>query len=239
MDGEYFGEKYLTKEYSFDFIPSDEYDWVEFMTDDASYYCINGEYLRYLPIAPDGVKDDFASERAERFLTAILGEDTADETIESVSKQDGRITVKSVWGPEILEDMAEDGITSGKFEYVVDAKTHEVISVIGDYSFEDGTALNSVLEISYDTEAPEKVKTFLEYHNQTEDLRNITVVTISGSEKEVSQNVQVPKGLIIGFRYDVDDEYRFDVYNDAACTELYNSYADTDSDITIYIKWAE
>ena len=81
------------------------------------------------------------------------------------------------------------------------------------------------------------VKTFLEYDNQTENLRNITVVSNPGIENEKIESVQVPKGLIVGFRYDEDSEYEFEVYTDAACTELYDPYADTDSDLTIYVKW--
>ena len=74
---------------------------------------------------------------------------------------------------------------------------------------------------------------------QTENLRNITVVSNPGTEKEVSQSVQAPKGLAIGFRYDEDAAYVFEPYMDAACTESYDSHADTDSDLTIYIKWTE
>ena len=47
----------------------------------------------------------------------------------------------------------------------------------------------------------------------------------------------MPKGLIIGFRYDEDDASEFHLYTDAACTESYDFYADTDSDLTVYIKW--
>ena len=195
--------------------------------------------MRYLSITPDGVNDGSASARAERYASAILSEDTLDETIESVSKKDGRITVKSFWGQEILENMAEDGLTSAKFEYALDAKTYEVISVIGDVTYDDGTAFHVVTEATYDAEAPEMVKVFLEYANQTEDLRNITVVSYLGTEKEVSQSIQEPKGLIIGFRYDEDFEDEFELYTDADCTEPYDPYEDTDSDLTIYVKWAE
>ena len=86
-------------------------------------------------------------------------------------------------------------------------------------------------------EEPELVKTFLAYENQTEDLRSITVVSNPGTEKEVSQSVQVPKGLLIGLRYDEDTTYAFEVYTDAACTEAYDPYVNTDSDLTIYVKW--
>lgn len=31
--------------------------------------------------------------------------------------------------------------------------------------------------------------------------------------------------------------YAAEFYTDAACTEAYDPYADTDSDLTIYVKW--
>ena len=233
MDGEFWGETYLTKDYVYDYIPVEESDWVEFVTDDACYCYMGGDYLRYLSISPDGVSD-FASYRAEHYAAIILGVDTLDNTIESVTKKDGRITVKSVCGQETL---AELGVTSAKFEYVLDAKTREIISVISDYTYDGETAFGSVTEVTYDKEEPEMVKTFLKYDSQTENLRNITVVSNPGIENEKSESVQVPKGLILGFRYDEDDAPEFHLYTDAACTESYDPYANTDSDMTIYVKW--
>ena len=235
MDGELWRETYLTKDYVFDYIPDRESDWVEFMTDDACYCYMGGDYLRYVPISPDGVSD-FASYRAEHSAAIILDAGIVSDTIESVSKKDSRITVNSVLGQEAA---AELGVASGQFEYVLDAKTREMISFTSDYAFEDGMTFGSVTEVSYDTEEPEMVKTFLEYDNQTENLRNITVVSNPGTEQEVTQSVQSPKGLIIGLRYDEDSTYAFEVYTDAACTESYDPYTDTESDLTIYVKWAE
>ena len=82
-------------------------------------------------------------------------------------------------------------------------------------------------------------KVFLEYANQTEDLRNITIISHPGTEKEVSQNFQSPKGLLVVFCSASNFEPTFELYTDAACTELYDVYADTDSDLTIYVKWIE
>ena len=135
-----------------------------------------------------------------------------------------------------IEDMAEFGITAGKFEYVLDAKTREIVALKGDYTYDDGTSYHMDSEVSYDADAPERVRELLKYANETENLRNITVVSNPGTEKEVSQSIQAAKGLVIGFRYE-DDDYMFDVYADAACTELYDPYVDTDSDQTIYVKW--
>jgi predicted small secreted protein len=194
--------------------------------------------MRFWFITPDGVDSDFASQRAERSASVVLGADTANEIIESVNKKDDHITVNTAWGQEIFADLAETGVTSGKFEYLLDAKTYEVISVLNDYSFNDGSAMQSVTMVSYDAEEPELVKDFLKYENETENLRNITVVSNPGTDKEVSQSFQIAKGLITGFRYE-EEGYVFEVYTDAACTEAYDPYANTDSDETVYVKWIE
>ena len=237
MDGEIWRERYLTKAYTYDYFPGSDAgsDWSEFVTDDVYYYYASGACLYYLSVTPDGMSD-FSNLLAERYEKTALSEDILKDTIESVSKKDGRITVKSVWPQEVL---AESGLTAGKFEYVLDAKTSEVISNTSEYAFDDGTTWCLTVEVSYDAEAPEMVKTFLAYANQTEDLRNVTVVSNPGTGKEVSKTVQAPKGLIIGLRYNADTAYTFEVYTDAACTESYDPYVNTDSDLTIYVKWVE
>ena len=75
--------------------------------------------------------------------------------------------------------------------------------------------------------------------NQTENLRNVTVVSNPGTDKEESKSIQAPKGLIIGFEYDDGLEYAPGFYTDAACTKAYDPFANTDSDLTIYVKWGE
>ena len=235
LDGEFYGEKYLTKDYIYDYIHGEEFDWVEFMTDDANYCYLNGDYVRVWNITPDGISSDFAYRTVQ--YASILGADTVDEIIESVSKKDGRITVTSSMSQKTIEDMAEYGVTGGKFEYVVDAKTREIVALQGDYTYDDGTGYHMASEVSYDTDAPERVKEFLKYADEMENLRNITVVSNPDTEKEVIQDIQVAKGLIIGFAYDDDLGYVAEFYTDAACTESYDPYVNTDSDLTIYIKW--
>lgn len=237
-DGEYFDEKYLTQDYIYDYIHDEEFEWVEFTTDDANYICLNGDYVRFWTITPDGVSSDFASYRTEYYASAILGADTVDEIIESVSKKDGRITVTSSLSQKNIENMAEYGVTAGKFEYVLDAKTREIVAINGDHTYNGGISLHWDSEVSYDIDAPERVREFLKYANETENLRNITVISNPGTEKEVSQSIQVAKGFAVGFRYE-EEEYVFEVYADAACTELYDPYADTDSDQTVYVKWVD
>lgn len=239
IDGVVVGEKYLTKEYIYDRFYDEDFEWMQFTTDDADYTYIDGEVVRYFFVTPDGVSNDFTSDRAERSVSAVCGKDTVDEVIESVSKNDGRISVTSVMGQKTLEEMAEYGTVSAAFEYELDVKTYEVISISSDYTYEDGTADHAVTEVTCDAEVPEQVKEFLEYANQTENLYNVTVVSNPGTEQEISQDFQVPKGLILGFACDDAFVDKVGFYTDAACTEVYDPYADTDSDLTVYVKWTE
>ena len=76
----------------------------------------------------------------------------------------------------------------------------------------------------------------LKYANETQNLRNITIISNPGTEKEKSQSFQAAKGLVVGLIYE-EEEYVFEVHADAECTQPYDPYADTESDQTIYIKW--
>jgi hypothetical protein len=238
MDGEFWLETYLTKDYNYDHMPDEQFPYVKFMTDDACYRYDAGNFLLYLFITPDGV-GDFASERAESYAAVILGEDALDDTIESVINKDGRITVTSVLSSKNLEAWAEFGVIAGKCEYVLDAKTREMISISSEYTYNDGSVSTSITELCYDAEEPEKLGELLGYVNQTENLRNVTVVSNPGTDKEESKSIQAPKGLIIGFEYDENLEYATEFYTDAACTEAYDPFADTDSDLTVYVKWSK
>ncbi|MBQ2384832.1 MAG: hypothetical protein II292_01345, partial [Clostridia bacterium] len=237
MDGELWRERYLTKEYCYDYFASfgEVSDWENFITDDAYYYySINDSYICYLGITPDGMTG-FASLRAESYANSILSEDALKDTIESVEEKDGRITVKTFWSQDLL---TENGMTSAKFEYVLDAESRKIISCTCNYAFDDGSSFVSSVEVSYDAEMPERVNTYLGYTEQTEDLRKVTVVSNPGAENEKTESVQIPKGLIAGFRYEEGDDYDFVLYVDAACTEEYDPYVNTDSDLTIYVKWS-
>ena len=236
IDGEFWLETYLTKDYTYDHMPDEEFPYVKFMTDDACYRYDSGKFLLYLFITPDGV-GNFASERAESYAAVILGKDALDDIIESVEIKDGRITVTSALSSKTLEIWAEDGVTTGKFEYVLDAKTREILSITSDAVYEDGTSFSVYAEVTYDAPIPERLKTLLAYESQTENLRNVTIVINPATEKEETKTIEVPKGLIMGFEYDdaLADAVAF--YTDAACTKDYDPYANTDSDMTIYVKW--
>jgi hypothetical protein len=86
---------------------------------------------------------------------------------------------------------------------------------------------------------PETLEKFLGYENQTENLRKITVISHPGTGEEVSQTAQIPKGVVAGFNFADEVADAFGAYTDAACTESYDPYADTDSDLTVYVKWSK
>jgi hypothetical protein len=111
-----------------------------------------------------------------------------------------------------------------------------MISITSDYTYEDGSVSTLIIELSYDAEEPEKLGELLGYVNQTENLRNVTVVSNPGTDKEESKRIQAAKGLVIGVEYADDLEYAPEFYTDAACTAEYAPYADTNSDLTIYVK---
>ena len=229
-------ETYLTKDYAYDFFPDEEFTFVKLMTDDACYYYDGGYRLLYTFVTPDGV-GDFVSERAEACASMLVGEEIVDDMIESVEIKDGRITVTSVLSSKNIEILAEYGVKAGKYEYVLDATTREIISIMSEHTYDDGSVFKLTTELTYDAEEPEKLKEFLAYENQTENLRNVMVVSNPGTDKEESKSIQAPKGLIIGFQYDDEWENAVEFYTNAACTEAYDPYADTDSDLTIYVKW--
>ena len=237
-DGEFWRETYLTKDYSYDYMPDEVLPFLNFMTDDANYYYDAGHRLRYFFVTPDGV-GDFVKGREEYYSLVILGEECLDDIIESVIQKDGRITVKTVMSQKTIDSLVDFGVTSGRCEYVLDAKTREIISVFSSYTFVDGTVSDSVIEMSYDVEMPEVLKEFLENVNSTEDLRNVTIVINPGTDKEEIKSIQAPGGMVIGFEFDIVTGYEIEFYTDAACTEAYDPYAGTDSDLTVYVKWVE
>lgn len=141
------------------------------------------------------------------------------------------------------------GLVSYNAEYVLDAKTHELISVKDVIEYDDGTVYNVGVDFIYDAEIPEGMKAFVEYEQQTEDLRTITIVSNPGTESEKSESVQIPKGLSVALKPDFifeldfstnpEIEEAFELYSDAACTQLFDLSEDDDSDITIYVKWCQ
>ena len=234
LNGEVYGETYLSEEYTYDAA----YGWAAFLTDRAYYACADGSYERVLLLTPDGLAD-LASYRAEYYTSVVLSPETVQETIRSVTKKDNRITVTSFLDQEKIKAFytGEDGLNSCDCEYVLDAKTRELVSAKSVYGYGDGMVYEGVSDVVYDTEMPEGVKAFLNYERQTENLRTVTVVSNPGTKNEIKTSIQTPKGVPVGLSaaYDTDDA--FELYADAACTQPHTTSGDYQSDATIYVKW--
>ncbi|MEE1200513.1 MAG: hypothetical protein U0L09_07660 [Christensenellales bacterium] len=212
--------------------------WGMYVTDNSCYYREGDICSRVIYIAPDGL-EDMTSIRA--ILSTILDSLTLKEEIQSVTEEDGRITVTSMLSKELLEELGdgEENVSSGRFEYVLDAKTHAPVRGEAFYTYEDGTKRDLICEYAYDTEMTEDMKAMMELDRQTEDLRTVTLVFYPGTEEENTVSVQVPKGVDVELYTASGIDDKFEVYTDAACTEPFVSFGEYTSDTTLYIKWVE
>ena len=114
-----------------------------------------------------------------------------------------------------------------------------MISVKSIFRYED-EVYDGTKTFTYDVEIPEIMKTFMEYDQQTEDMRTITVVSNPGTEQEKTESVLSTKGLIVGLSPEAAYADRtFTLYTDAACTQPLEEAPDVNSDVTVYIKWGE
>ena len=230
-------ECYVSKDYSYSRYFSEYFgissDFAFFVTDHASYSYADDSYLRTVLISPDGLTENY---RTEDYEVIMFAPDTVQETIQSITKQGDRITVVSGLPQESNDAADAVGLVSYTGEYVLDAKTRELISSKSVSGYNDGSVYDIVSEFSYDAELPELLKAFLAYDQQTEDLRTITVVSNPGTENEITQSVQVPKGLPISIESALYTD-TFTMYADAACTEIFDFSEDYDADATIYVTW--
>ena len=251
--GEIYEELYLSKEYSYSFMDGEVYgiesDVAFLTTNDSFYYYDDNNYVRSFLISKDGLTDAYNPLDDVKF---VFDESGLQETIESIEKKDGNITVISFNGPEAIEASGEEGLVSYNAEYVLDEETRELISTKAVLEYDDGTVYNVVMDFVYDGEIPEGMKALVDYEQRTDDLRTITVVSNPGTEGEKSESVQVPKGISVIFEpdliLDIDlttiestshIEGAFDLYSDSACTQPLDMDEDKNSDVTVYVKWYE
>jgi energy-coupling factor transporter transmembrane protein EcfT len=122
---------------------------------------------------------------------------------------------------ETLKELGAVGVVSSECEYVLDGKSRELIYSRSVSRYDDGSVYDVVSEFFYDGETPDGLKKFLEYDQQTENLRTITVVSNPGATNEKSQSVQVPKGLIVTLEPDLGTDKTFTMYSDAVFQTLY------------------
>ena len=234
-NGEVSQEEYYRKEGVYSFYKGEEFD-NEFLMTDHSCYMHSDEFARLILLTPSGMadmKDVFAEENQWN----VFAESMLNDTITSVTEKDGHMIVTSVPDQEEIDSV--EGLVSYEEELVLDAKTREPISVKSVFHYEE-EVVEGIVTFTYDAEIPEGMKTFMEYDQQTEELRTITVVSNPGTENEKTQSVQVPKGLSGGLTSTAEYADRtFTIYTDAACTQMFEEAPDVNSDVTVYIKWDE
>ena len=232
-------EEYHSKEYSYIFYSGEaygmEYDEVFFITDHSYYFDTNNNVVKLVLITPDGLTD-----MTERFAKEgevhIFDQALIDDVITSVTEKDGQIIVKSTSDQAELDSI--EGLISCEEELVLDAKTRDMISIKSVFTYET-EVFEGTTTFIFDAEIPENMKKYVEYDQQTEDLRTITVVTNPGTENEKIESVQSPKGMSSGLSPDADYYDRnFTMYADEACTEVFGS-PDVNADVTVYVKWDE
>ena len=243
-NGEVYQEEYYSKEYCYTFDGYNaENEYAVLSTDHSHYMYFDNMYVRIVAIAPDGMVD-MESIFAEEIDWNIFATSLLNDTITSVTEKDGHIFVTSVSDQEEINDAKAQGWILGEDEYALDAKTREVISVKNVSVSDSGEKYEGAVYITYNAEIPESMKKFVEYDQQTANMRTVTVVSNPGSENEKIESIQVPKGLQVAISDVVaveDENYTvtYTVYADAACTQTFEEEWDANSDLTVYIKWNE
>ena len=81
------------------------------------------------------------------------------------------------------------------------------------------------------------MKAFIEYAQETENVRTVTIVSNPGTENEKTESVQIPNGMQACISPNWDVEKTMTLYTDAACTQLFEGIWNVDADLTIYVKW--
>ena len=234
-------EEYLDQQYCYSFYSSEfmdiGFDYASLTTDHSQYDCFDGSYSAIITLTPSGTVDletVFAATATSSFISSEMLDDDAPSVIE----KDGLITVTCTADAEEIVTMGED-VVSCVETYTLDAKTREMTAVKTVYTYKDGSVEEGVVTITRDVNTPEGMNAFLAYEQETENLRQITIVSNPGTENEITETIQVPNGLTVVLSPDWYVEKFFMMYSDAACTQPLDVLPDTDTDMTVYILWDE
>ena len=239
-EGKVIREEYLSKQYGYSYSNVDfvdlKFEYANFVTNTAAYFCSEGLYALDVVLTPDGIVETsglLTLMGTSAFISsAVLNDET------TIVEENGFIIVSCTAD---LEDIVlmEGGVVSCVETYTLDAKTREMVSIKTVYTYEDGTTEEGVVTITRDVEDPEGMKPFLAFAQETEDMRTVTIVSNPGAENEKAESFQVPKGLQVALGNDWGVEETFSAYEDAACTQPFEEEWDVNADITIYVKWDE
>jgi hypothetical protein len=213
------------------------FDYEFFLTERFDYYCTDDICALNITLSQSGIvemKEFFEASGTESFISSEM----LDDEFASIVKKDGFIIVSVTADEEELAIMG-DNIASCIETYTIDATTREMVSVKTAYTFTDGTAEEGVVTIIRDTEMPEGMKKFVEYDQESENLRTVTIVSNPGTENEKTESIQIAKGLQFSVSSNFDVEENFGIYTDAACTQPFEVETDLNADLTVYVKWGE
>ena len=207
-----------------------------YITNDTAFAYRNGAYERLVFLTADGLVS-YEDYRSDKYTDVLFSQESSWEKVQSVTETQNQITVTCTMKRNHLKKaLGEQGAKSFDSEYLLDERTYALISAKGTLLYGENETLEVSMDCTYNAEAPEEIKAFQEYANQTEDLRTITLVFHSGTQQEKAEIIQAPKGLSVGLGLPVNATEVFSIYADAACTIPYQSNGDYTSDATIYIK---
>ena len=213
------------------------FEYSSFVTDRSEYYCFDGLIALNVTLAPSGLVD-----MKEYFAlvgtSSLISPEMLDDKSASIIEKDGFIIVSAAANAETLALMGDD-VLSCVETYTIDAKTREMTMVKTVYTYKDGTVEEGIVTITRDVDAPEGMKPFLAYEQETQDQRTVTIVSNLGTENEKTESIQVAKGLQVAFPADYFVEESYTLYADAACTQTFEDEWDVNADLTIYVKWGE
>ena len=239
FNGKVYQKNLLAKDYNYTFYDHEYYgletDTEYFGTESSEYFYANNFYSKYAVLARSGLVDmkaRYEGNRGIRFTSPDIFDFTP-----SVTKKDGSIVVTMIADSENLASLGIEGLVAFEDTYILN-ENREVTLVNTVYTFEDGTVEEYTVSIERDIAPPEGAKPFLEFEEAGGDLRTVTIVSHPGTENEKTEYIQAPKGLLVMFSMDWDVQGTYEMYADAACTELISG-SNPDADITVYVKWTE
>jgi hypothetical protein len=240
-NGNVIREEYLDKQYCYSFYSAEfmdiGFEYASFATDCSEYVYFDNVYSLNVTLAPSGMvemTDILALVGSNSFISSlVLNDDTA-----TIVENNGFIVVTCTADMDEIAVMGDD-IVSCVETYTLDATTREMTSIKTVYTYEDGSVEEGLVTITRDVETPDGMKPFLEYAQESENMRTVTIVSNPGTENEKTDTIQVAKGLQVGISPDFFVDKNFTLYADPACTQIFEEDWDVNTDITIYVKWDE